>query len=195
MSHYSRKYQDWWTLVVNSHKIKEIICLLLQKGNILAAVILRVSLLFFPPFTVCLRSLCIKSWRARKLGILILAVGKISRNMTHDWRVTALSGAKSCVCEQILARMGSAHQLIHLTGHTPFSLTAVNAVSWENWRHSTYNTMSHFAYNVNFYCLIYINSPPSNPSFPHSSFYQICNFSFCNSSSVSFCSPASFCHH
>lgn len=184
MSHYSRKYQDWW-----------IICLLLQKGNILAAVILRVSLLFFPPFTVCLRSLCIKSWRARKLGILILAVGKISRNMTHDWRVTALSGAKSCVCEQILARMGCAHQLIHLTGHTSFSLTAVNAVSWENWRHSTYNTMSHFAYNVNFYCLIYINSPPSNPSFPHSSFYQICNFSFCNSSSVSFCSSASFCHH
>lgn len=153
--------------------------------------ILRVSLLFFPAFTVCLRSLCVQNWRARKLDILILAVWKINRNMTHDWRVTAWSRAKSCVCKQILPRIGCAHQLIYLTGHAPsLSLTAVKAVSWENWRHSTYNVMSYFAYNVNFYCLIYINSLPWDPSFPHSSSYQIYD-----SSSVSFHSSASFCHH
>lgn len=91
------------------------------------------------------------------LDTLILAVCKINGNMTCDWKVAALSAAKSCVCKQILPRIGCANRGIHLTGHAPFSLTALSAVIWENWRHSAYNAKFHFTYNVNIYCLIYIH--------------------------------------
>lgn len=90
-----KKCQDQWQFVVCLLKKN---CLLYQKYTIYTGCSdLESVAVFLSSFTECSKKLYKKCWRARKVEILILAVCKINRKMTYDWRVTVTWSKVSCM--------------------------------------------------------------------------------------------------